>query len=123
MCLYSTKARPSKSKKEKHVYKVLIQLPCDRLKTPYMNVIIPQDGVMSDKGKRVRVKKIDEDKFKIDGGMIHSFSSLIQATSEVRLWRNSRLFKAVIPANTPYYIGSFGEMCSKKLIINLKEKM
>lgn len=121
MCLATRSKEPSVSNEDIICYKVLISVKGELI-TPYRDFCFPIGKVITDKVEP-ETKEFQEYLI-IEGGYFHSCTDILNATRLQLLIKNItgrrdtvKIYKAVIPANTPYFTDGFGDICSKSLKI------
>lgn len=125
MCLVSDSKTPSISTNDIQCYKILIPVG-GKLLTPYRDFSFPIGVVVVDE---VPTPELDEifGVFMVEGGYFHSYSNLETAKfhlgtiewkyKKTRRGVTPKIYKAEIPANTQFYNGRAGDLCSKSLKI------
>lgn len=121
MCLVSEKRNPYTSDKDILCYKILIPVR-DKLITPYRDFVFNKDIVVNDKADE-KIVEISEGYFMIESGYFHALTSLQKAKETLNTIhrkqkiRTYKIYKAIVPKDTPYYTGQFEDICSKSLKI------
>lgn len=117
MCLYTSEKKPFIAKTDITVYKKLIKdyshfsYYKTFYKTPVQDYRVCPGTVMKPSNPSLGVVKANE-KFKLGGGVIHSYTRPTKST------REDIIFKAIIPAGTEFWIqDDLSEVASKKLFI------
>lgn len=122
MCLISNTIRPVINTSDIRCYKILVSIG-NELQTPYWNFIFPLGEVIID----VEKEEISEasGKVVIQKGFFHSFTDLNIAKKRLEAFKRRfpeniipKIYNAIIPAGTKYYIGEIEkDICSKSLKI------
>lgn len=121
MCLVSEKRNPYTSDKDILCYKILIPVR-DKLITPYRDFVFNKDIVVNDEAEE-KIVEINKGYFIVESGYFHALTSLQKAKETLntihRIVRNKdfKIYKAIVPKDTPYYTGQFEDICSKSLKI------
>lgn len=121
MCLVSEKRNPYISDKDIQCYKILIPKG-DKLVTPYRDFVFNIGNVFNDKADE-NITEISERHFIVESGYFHALTSLQRAKETLNTIHRKvkdktyKIYKAVIPKDTPYYTGQFEDICSKSLKI------
>ena len=121
MCLYSKQKVPLIADKDIECYKILI--PVDgKLITPYRDFVFSTNSIVEDEAE----EHIDEifGTTEISSGFFHSFRTKERVIEEIKILQRKlpkstklKVFKAIVPKCSAYYIGQRFDMCSKALII------
>ena len=122
MTFEGSKIKFEKSEEEKTYYKVLIRgRESDRLfnapegpfyYTPYLHFFVKLGTEYAiDEGKEWETwpSFFRENTFYVDGGCFHLFEREEDAAEEARLFTDSVVVKAIVPAGTEYLRGSYGD--------------
>jgi hypothetical protein len=128
MCLYSQQRSPLIAKQEISVYKILVVFQKDKIAiSPYRNFMYGFNVVITDTAEEC-VKPAPYDYFEITSGFLHSYLTKEAVLEEVKtlsskLKKSSlqgyqlKVYKAIIPVGTSYYLGQRCDICSKSLMI------
>ena len=117
---------PRYAERDLLVYKVLSNnLPFKKMGTGWVTPIVKMPIDFSNEGKATCVAILDAQANRDDDGYsvvrgIHSFASGTEETELMRAFKEScctKVFEAVIPAYTRFYIGENDDVVSEKLII------
>lgn len=119
MCLSSEILYPLIADKEISCYKVLVPVG-GNLYTPYRDFCFPLGEVIVDKEEEN--SRIMWGIKMIESGYFHAYLNLEAAKDLVKcLYRKykmkSKIYNAIIPKDSPYYIGQYEDICSKSLKI------
>lgn len=117
MCLYlkDNRRTPELAVKEIVCYKVLEKLN-GMLFTPYRNMLVRSEKITEEHFQYIPTHGI------IEVG-IHSFSEKIVAMLRCKelnknfICRRYIVKECIIPAGTPYWVGTNDELCSKELVL------
>lgn len=121
MCLFSKQKTPLISDKDLECYKILIPIG-DKLITPYRDFIFSTNTIVQD----TAIEHIGElfGMVEITSGFFHTFITKDRVLEEIKklqriLPKGTKLkvFKAIIPKGSAYYVGQRSDMCSKALMI------
>lgn len=123
MCLATKTNTPSISANDIDCYKILIPVG-GKLITPYRDFLFPVGEVVTDEVEAPEPKSFGN-VYLIEAGYFHAYDNLRSAMrkrSELmrRLFNKKtefKVFKAILPAGTPYFQNEFGDICSKSLKI------
>lgn len=125
MCLASETSTPRISINEIDCFKILIPVG-GKLFTPYRDFLFPVGEVITDEVEAPEAIQYFG-VYMIEGGYFHSCVTLEAAKKllidiQIQMKREKRkgipkIFRAVIPPNTPYILGRLGDICSKSLKI------
>ncbi len=120
MCLLSINRVPSIAREDMYVFKVVNEVR-ERYYTPYIFKEVPANGKLKAEGRIMRRRASIF--YAIDGGMIHSY--LTREAAKSICWRSDRrkVFEAIIPKGTKYYMGMNSDICSKELNINIGKEV
>ena len=121
MCLYSKQKVPLIADKDIECYKNLI--PVDgKLIAPTGISFLVQNSIVEDEAE----EHIDEifGTTEISSGFFHSFRTKERVIEEIKTLQRKlpkgtklKVFKAIVPKGSAYYIGQRFDICSKALII------
>lgn len=121
MCLFSNQKAPLVADKDIVCYKILI--PVDsKLITSYRDFIFSTNVVVQDQAEEHigEIFGVTE----ITSGFFHTFTTKERVLEEIKTLQHKlpkgtklKVFKAVIPKGSAYYVGQRSDMCSKALII------
>lgn len=121
MCLYAKQRTPLIADKNILCYKILISIG-DKLITPYRDFIFNINVLVKDEAEE-HISEIFG-MHEITSGFFHTLSTKESVLKEIkslqrRLPKGTKLkvFKAIIPKGSAYYVGQRSDMCSKALII------
>lgn len=121
MCLFSNQKVPLIADKDIICYKILIPIG-DKFITPYRDFIFSTNTIIEDRAEEhiSEIFGVTE----VTSGFFHTLSTKERVIEEVKtlqrkLPKGTRLkvFKAIIPKGTTYYVGQRSDMCSKSLIV------
>lgn len=125
MCLVSMTSTPSISNNDISCYKILIPVG-GKLFTPYRDFLFTLNEVITDK---VEVPELFPmwGSYLIEEGYFHSFQTLDEAKNKLleiqaglkkeKRKDKPKIYHAIIPAGTSYFLGYWGDICSKSLKI------
>lgn len=121
MCLFSEQKTPLVADKDIACYKILI--PVDgKFITPYRDFIFSTNVVVKDEAE----EHIGEifGMIEITSGFFHSFIRKDRVLEEIKTLQRKlpkgtklKVFKAIIPKGSAYYVGQRSDICSKALMI------
>jgi hypothetical protein len=113
MCLYiKPYARRRIAKKDIPIYKEVILGSCKWV-TPYMEIEIPEDGVLTPIEKFDHIPTRDDGYYSrcIEGGAIHCYK---------KPFLRGDFFKGIIPKDTEYYVSDEGgEYAAMKIVLDM----
>ena len=121
MCLFSNQKAPLVADKDIVCYKILIPVDGKRI-TPYRDFIFSTNVVVQDQAEEHigEIFGVTE----ITSGFFHTFTTKERVLEEIKTLQHKlpkgtklKVFKAVIPKGSAYYVGQRSDMCSKALII------
>ena len=121
MCLYSNQTKPLVTNKDIVCYKILIPIG-DKLITPYRDFVFSTNVIIKDEAEEHigEIFGISE----ISSGFFHSFTTKEGVLEEIKTLQRKlpkgtklKVFKAIIPKGSAYYVGQRSDICSKSLII------
>lgn len=121
MCLYSSQTAPLVADKDIVCFKILI--PVDsKFITPYRDFIFSTNVIVKDEAEE-HVGEIFG-MTEVSSGFFHTFTTKERVLEEVKTLQGKlpkgtklKVFKAIIPKGSAYYVGQRSDMCSKALII------
>lgn len=121
MCLYSSQTAPLVADKDIVCFKILI--PVDgKFITPYRDFIFSTNVVVKDEAEEHVVEIFGMTV--VSSGFFHTFTTKERVLEEIKTLQGElpkgtklKVFKAVIPKGSAYYVGQRSDMCSKALII------
>ena len=121
MCLYSKQKTPLIADVDIICYKILI--PIDgKFVTPYRDFCFDINVLVQDEAEE-HISEIFG-MTEISSGFFHTFNSKEGIIEEIKTLQRKlpkgtklKVFKAVIPKGSTYYVGQRSDMCSKALII------
>lgn len=121
MCLYSKQKNPIIANNNIECYKILISID-GKLITPYRDFIFGINTIVKDEAE----EHISEvfGMTEVSSGFFHSFTTKERVLEEIETLQRKfpkgtklKVFKAIIPKGSIYYVGQRSDMCSKALII------
>jgi len=120
MCLISKNSKMEKAANDIVCYKVLYQgIMTKDYYTPYLFCYVPNNIINGDKcffaeGRRKIYRHLN--KYRIEGGVIHTYKSMEEAETKRRPCGNFNrlIFKCIIPKGTYYFEGET-DYASKKI--------
>lgn len=122
MCLATKTNTPSISTNDIDCYKILIPVG-GKLITPYRDFLFPVGEVVTDEVEAPEPKSFGN-VYLIEAGYFHAYDNIKSAKKLQEGFRRKaskriefKVFKAIIPAGTPYFQNEFGDICSKSLKI------
>lgn len=121
MCLITSSKTPLISKLTIKCYKILIPIG-GKLVTPYRDFVFPVGRVIVDTEVENIIKTIGGFNT-IESGFFHSYLERYTAKIALSMMKrtfkdaNLKIYNAEIPLNSEFYIGEYGDLCSKALKI------
>ena len=121
MCLYSNQTASLVADKDIVCFKILIPID-DKFITPYRDFIFNTNVIIEDKAEEhiCEIFGMTE----VSSGFFHSFTTKERVLEEIKTLQRKlpkgtklKVFKAIIPKGSAYYVGQRSDICSKSLII------
>lgn len=121
MYLYSSQTDPLVADKDIVCFKILVSIN-GKFITPYRDFIFSTNVIVKDEAEE-HVGEIFE-MTEVSSGFFHSFITKERVLEEIKTPQRKlpkgtklKVFKAIIPRGSAYYVGQRSDMCSKALII------
>lgn len=120
MCLFSEKKEPEIANRDIECYKILVPIG-DQLYTPYRKFPFPTNTIVEDENKANIVELFGC--YMIEEGFFHVHTLRESIIEEIKYIQRKRkqlklkVYKAIIPKGSQYYIGQRGDLCTKALKI------
>lgn len=110
MCLITNQSKPYIAKTDMVVYKVVTKNPNGRYISPYEKYPYELNKVYEEEDDT-----IENHTCTIDKGWFHGFHSYIAALLVQPHIKDATIVVGIIPKGTPYYLGMYSDICSKKI--------
>lgn len=121
MCLATTQIKPYIADSDISCYKILVPVSSSNYITPYRDFSFPLNTIITDSAEEHIVEVFGMTM--IESGYFHTFNSKERVLEEIEILRRKspkmklKVFKAIIPKGSNYYVGLRSDLCSSSLMI------
>lgn len=122
MCLETRQICPLRARKDIVCYKLFLSNDYhDFMKTLYIDYYIkkPTEGcptTMDDTDKPLSISRFGWTR-QVRAGMIHAYKTKAAADNDPICRFKRHTYKCIIPKGTLYYVGVYGDICAKKMLV------